>query len=424
LVASGVQSGGTSFALGSTTNFAGYAELNAPLTHALELDGALRTDHYNSYGESTTPKISVNYTPLRQLSVHGTYGQGFRAPSPAEAGQAGSLFGTGSFPDPVLCKQTAAGVQLPGSFPVTCNSFPTGLQTTSPDLKPERSTNYTFGFIATPVDQLKLRLDYWDIKVKQDIVSASELVNLGVPAQSLQFQIVRGPPEPLQQVTAACQNNLPACPTVLTPVGLIAFQVFPYINATQTEVNGIDFELEGHADIGAAGRLGATLNYSHMLHYYLTDPLGNRTDLAGTHGPTGVSGDTGNPKDRAVLTLTWDRGPWDVAGSVNYVGHFNLTDPSIGINDCGSSILNSGKWINAYTGPNSFCEVGTFVDVDLNVEYTFSDHFRVRGAVLNLFDKPPPLDMQTYGASGNYSGAFHDAGAIGRFYSVGATYTF
>jgi iron complex outermembrane receptor protein len=49
---------------------------------------------------------------------------------------------------------------------------------------------------------------------------------------------------------------------------------------------------------------------------------------------------------------------------------------------------------------------------------------RVHGTVLNVFDKPPPLDMQTYGSAGNYSGAFHDAGAIGRFFSVGATYTF
>jgi hypothetical protein len=41
-----------------------------------------------------------------------------------------------------------------------------------------------------------------------------------------------------------------------------------------------------------------------------------------------------------------------------------------------------------------------------------------------VFDKPPPLDMQTCGSAGNCSNAFHDAGAIGRFFRVGATYTF
>jgi iron complex outermembrane receptor protein len=48
----------------------------------------------------------------------------------------------------------------------------------------------------------------------------------------------------------------------------------------------------------------------------------------------------------------------------------------------------------------------------------------VHGTVLNLLNTQPPLDLQTYGSAGDYSNAFHDAGAIGRFYSVGATYTF
>jgi iron complex outermembrane recepter protein len=422
-VESGAQFGSIAYALGSENNFAAYSELSAPLLHELELDGAVRWDHYNSYGSSVTPKFGVKYTPLRQLAVRATWGQGFRAPNPAESGNAGSLFEDVEYPDPILCKQTASGQQLPGSFLGTCTEVPTGLQTTNPALKPERSTNYTGGFIVTPIENLKFSIDYWDVKIKQSIVSASELVDLGVPIQSLQFTTVRGPPTKLPQVTAACENDLPACPEVETPVGLIEYQVFPYVNATETEVNGIDFGLENHIDIGRFGRLTATLNYTHIFHYYLTTPTGVTTDLAGTHGPTGVSGDTGNPKDRAVFDLTWDRGPWSATTTVNYIGHFNLLDPSIGIDTCGESIISEDRWVGTYNGPNSFCEVNTFVDVDLYAEYKFSEHFRVHGSVLNVFDKPPPLDMQTYGSAGNYDNAFHDAGAIGRFFMVGFTYT-
>jgi iron complex outermembrane recepter protein len=420
-VADGAQTPSIAFAyaLGSQTDYAGYTELVAPVFTSLELDGAVRWDHYNTYGSSTTPKFGLKYTPFRQLTFRGTWGEGFRAPNPAEAGTAGNLFLSEVFPDPVLCKQNAQGQQLPGSFPLTCSLAPTGLQTTNPNLKPERSTNYTFGVIATPIEQIKLSVDYWDIKIKQDVVSASELVNLGVPAQSLQFTIVRGPQVILPQV----QPN-GTLVNELTPVGLIDFQAFPYVNATQTEVNGIDVDLASHVDIGKAGKLSATLNYTHMFHYYLSAPGVPTTDLAGTHGPSGVSGDTGNPKDRAVLSLSWDRGPWDVTGTVNYIGKFDLTDPSIGIDTCGESIIGSGKWVGVYNGPASFCQVDRFVDVDLYAEYTFGDHFRVHGAILNVFDKPPPLDMQTYGSAGNYSNAFHDAGAIGRFFNIGATYTF
>ena len=104
---------------------------------------------------------------------------------------------------------------------------------------------------------------------------------------------------------------------------------------------------------------------------------------------------------------------------VNNIGAFELTDPSIQIYTCSDSILNSGKWVNPYAGPESFCKVDRFVDVDLYGEYSFNEHLRVHGSILNLFDKPPPLDMQTYGSAGNYSNAFHDAGAIGRFCMVG-----
>jgi iron complex outermembrane receptor protein len=310
---------------------------------------------------------------------------------------------------------------------VTCNESLPGLQITNPDLQPEKSTNYTVGFIANPVRELKVSVDYWDIKVNQDIISASEAVSLGVPAESLLFPIVRTPPLQLQQVTSV--NPVTGAYTtkpVLSPVGEIIYQAFPYVNATETHVNGIDVDLASFLEIGAAGRLTASLNYSHMLHYLLTSPSGITTDLAGTHGPTGVSGDTGNPKDRAVLSLGWERGPWEVTATVNYVGSFNLTDPSVGINTCSDSIINSGKWTSTFAGPASFCTVSSFTDVDLYSEYTLSKHLRVHAAILNLFDKPPPLDMQTYGGGGgaSFDGAFHDAGAIGRFFNVGATYTF
>jgi iron complex outermembrane recepter protein len=431
-VASGAQVGGDlGYALGSQTNFATYAELLAPIFKQLELDGAVRWDHYNTYGSSTTPKFGVKYTPFRQLIFRGTYGQGFRAPNPAEAGEAGLISGSGSFADPALCKTSpTTGFQQVGSFPVTCSTYVNELQVTNPNLKPETSTNYSVGFIVTPAEQLEVSIDYWDIKVQRDIIPAYEAVNLGVLSQSALFPIVRGPSVVLAQVTSV--NPVTGAYTTIaasTPVGLIVAQAFPYLNGSQTQVNGLDLDLASHVDIGAAGVLSASLNYSHMFHYYLSSPLGVTTDLAGTHGPSGVSGDTGSPKDRAVLTLGWERGPWNVTGTVNYTGAFNLTDPSIGLNTCGESIVvETVKWspLTGYTGPAPFCTVDRFVDVNLYTEYSFSRHFTVHGTVLNLFNKPPPLDMQTYGGGGgaSFDGAFHDAGAVGRFYSIGASYAF
>lgn len=59
----------------------------------------------------------------------------------------------------------------------------------------------------------------------------------------------------------------------------------------------------------------------------------------------------------------------------------------------------------------------------LYTKYSFNKHFTVHGTVLNLFDKPPPLDMQTYGGGGgaSFDGAFHDAGAGASTVSVRPT---
>jgi iron complex outermembrane receptor protein len=212
----------------------------------------------------------------------------------------------------------------------------------------------------------------------------------------------------------------------------VAFQPFPYFNATQTHVSGLDMDLNSRFDIGAAGRLTASLNATYMFHY-IFGISGSSFDLAGTHGPSIVSGDTGNPKERATASLGWDLGALNVTASVNFVGRFNLVDPTAGEPDCATAIENGG-FINRFqNGPpnqaalNAFCEVKSFVDFDLYAQYAFTKNFSLHGSVLNLFGQQPPVDATTYGVAGGfapYNPAMHQAGAVGRFFMAGATYTF
>jgi iron complex outermembrane receptor protein len=55
-----------------------------------------------------------------------------------------------------------------------------------------------------------------------------------------------------------------------------------------------------------------------------------------------------------------------------------------------------------------------------------SEKLSLHASVLNLFNKPPPLDFQTYGSSPStfYNPALHQAGAVGRFVNVGLNYKF
>src|SRR4030095_7816658 len=62
---------------GARTVFAGYAELLAPVTKQLEINDALRYDHYSDARRQTTPKVGVKWTPLRELALRATYARGF-----------------------------------------------------------------------------------------------------------------------------------------------------------------------------------------------------------------------------------------------------------------------------------------------------------------------------------------------------------
>jgi iron complex outermembrane receptor protein len=71
--------------------------------------------------------------------------------------------------------------------------------------------------------------------------------------------------------------------------------------------------------------------------------------------------------------------------------------------------------------------VHSFTDVDLYGRYALSKQFSVHGSIVNLFNRQPPLDLQTYGGGGElaYDTAFGgQTGAVGRFFTIGATYKF
>lgn len=418
--------GNIAYAIGGQSNYNAYTEFVAPFVRGLEVDAAVRYDHYNQYGSSTTPKFGVKYSPIDVLTLRGTYGKGFRAPNPAESGQSGALFFGAPYVDPILCAGGVANVA--GVFPSQCNAAPPGLQVSSPTLQPEKSTNYTVGFILNPLRNTSVSFDYWDIKVNQDIISGTSIFFLSGFTQGA-GPPVRGPQQLLPECTANGVGTAP-CPTALalTPVGPYAYTPFPYFNATQTHVNGVDMDLLTHFDVGP-GRLTAQVNGTYMLHYDF-GLAGSTFDLAGTHGPSIISGDTGNPKIRGTASLAWDQGGWNATLSMNYVGRFSVTDPTNGQPDCLSALKGGGtftSWVsgnpNAYIMSN-YCEVAHFTDFDLYSKYAITKKWDVHGSILNLFNTAPPVDLTTYGAAAGvpYNPAMHEPGAIGRFFMLGTTY--
>jgi iron complex outermembrane receptor protein len=427
-VSSGYQEGVIAYAVGSQDDTAAFLELGGKILPQLEVIADGRYDHYDTYGGSATPKLSIKYTPIEQVAVRGTWGKGFRAPSIAESGTSGLAFGQGNVYDPALCPGGVANVK--GTFNALCAYPAVGVETANPNLKAVTSTNATFGFIFEPIRQVSVSVDWYRIDLKNDIISASSAGSFYTDSVG----IVRGPPTTAAVCTATVTTG--TCPqaTVTTPVGYPAYTSIPYVNAGETKTSGIDVDLQSHFDIGDFGSLRARINYTYI-HQYELVVSGETFDLAGTHGPQSISGDTGNPKNKATASLTWDAGPFSNTLSVNYTGSFSIVDPSSGYSSCLSALVGRGP--SAYGSAISsstttlpaawypYCSVNHFTDVNWYGSYQVNDHLNLHGSITNLFNSVAPVDLQTYGGGGElaYSTLDQD-GAIGRFFLVGATYKF
>ena len=423
-IVSGEFGGNNAFAVGTQNVSALYAEVAAPVFKWLEVDASARYDKYSGSFSNTSPKIGFKVTPIEQLAVRGTYSEGFRAPNPAEAGNAGESFLIGTFPDPVLCPTGDA--TAPGSYPLECSKQPIFLQPSNPALKPEKSHQYTLGVILEPIKGYSVSVDYYDITIKDQIVpSTADPVVFGT-ILGTGAGAVRGVPVP-EPFIAADGTTVTATPSV----GSVAYYDVGYINDSKTTTSGLDLDARAKFDLWRDwGRLTFDFTETHVFHYVQEFNDSGYFELAGTHGPSEVSGDTGNPKDRAQFIVTYDHGPLTVTATTNWTSGYSVTDPSQGQGDCASALEGGDtKYFRFGTAPSQYCRVKAFTDVDLYANYKITKNLSLHASILNLFNRSAPLDFATYGGGTNssqtpYQPSFAQQGAIGRFYTVGAQYRF
>jgi iron complex outermembrane receptor protein len=367
---------GTTFIHGSDNNENFYLELNAPLLKSLELDLAGRIDNYAGVGSDTTPKLGLKWRPIEQVMFRGTYSQGFRAPGPGERGNSGVTFFSTAPTDPLRCPYT--------NLPDDCGSgSASSLTLANPDLKPEKSKNYTFGVVLQPLRQVQLSVDWWEIRRSGEIESDfADGINIRGPVQA-------------------------AYPTLPGPIIAITA---PYENVGLDEPKGLDYELRSQFDLGKAGSLELDADYSHLISQEFCQ-FGPSTcvELAGSHGPTGISGDTGTPRNRIQATLSDTLGPAELGVTMNYVSGMVDVDPTLG-----PTCLD--PWFLA-------CHTASFTEFDLFGHYQISKQLLLSLHVLNLFNMAAPFDPQAAYNQSNYNNAFAQQGAIGRYFELGLKYS-
>ncbi len=414
LLQNGTVGNGGAFSKGIENNSAAFVEFVAPVLKNLEIDVSGRFDHFDTYGNSSTPKAGFKFAPLQEVTVRGTYSKGFRAPNAAENGVAGSIFSSGGINDPVLCKD--GKTTTAGNVIAACNFSPAYVQLTTKDLQPEKSKSATFGLILEPIKGWATTIDYYKVEIDGQINTKSLLPTF-VP------DFVRGP-----ILDTVISDGGTATHIGPSSVGQIVYATTGYVNVGSTKTSGIDLDTSYKFNLGQYGSLKTGLQFSHVISY-VTEFLGTSYELAGTHGPSGVSGDTGNPKNRAQFTLSYDKGPLNVTTTMNWVGSYSALDPSVSANDCKSVSLDvAGRnYFGAADVPANYCTISSFMSTNIGATYKLGKNWTLHGTVMNAFDRQPPIDVATYGNAGNvlgYNATLHQAGVIGRAFNIGAVYKF
>lgn len=363
--------------------YATYAEVLAPVTKRLELNGALRYDHYSDAGSSVTPKVGAKWRPLDNLAIRGTYAHGFRAPSVTENSPTSiSAFGGATVNDTARCAGT--GVAASNCVGVT----PTFIQRGNPNLEPEKSKSTTLGAVWDITPKTNVAIDWWQIK------------RTGLPVIE----------DTQSAIDAGHYTRDPATATTpLDPGGILSAFV-QFQNSSSSLTRGVDMEAKHRWDLGNGwGRVTGTLTWTHLLVQRVTEQNGTVHNYAGTHGNCDVTNCMGTPRDRISLAATWDVSRWRLGANVNYRGPMSFRAEEGA--PCASGDLGA---VADFPGD---CKLKAFTTLDLSGAWKFNDRFELFGSIQNVFDKKPPLDYMTYGAIG-YN-ALDYSGAIGRAFRVG-----
>ena len=96
--------------------------------------------------------------------------------------------------------------------------------------------------------------------------------------------------------------------------------------------------------------------------------------------------------------MQWAKGPWTITGIGNYVGSYDMTDPSIGVNDCDDR---HQLLPNRVSDCRSTSDAGTVLQGrlvlvrELELQYQVNKQLMVQLSGVNIFNQKPPVDMQT-----------------------------
>lgn len=363
----------------------GYAELFVPIFGAdnarpgieeLSLSAAIRHDKYSDFGSTTNPKFAVRYEPFNGLSLRGTYGKSFRAPTLSDI-------------DPRTLTISVSDFTNPGSASGVTRTL--WVRGGSDELGPEKATIWSLGFDYAPkfVDGLDFSFTYFNVDYTNRIETPGNTNLALTPAIASQLgSLVQFNPS-AALVTSFLSNPLyTGLPE--DPANVLAFVDGRKVNIGRLKTQGVEGVINYALETDNAGRFNLGLSGTYNIDF-------KRTTLPNA-APVDVLDTINNPLEfRARGNLGWSNGGFAANAFVNH----------------------SAGYLNNSVTPVQ--HVDSYTTVDMSLRYTVKDDagFGLKNVTFsldmqNMFDRDPPIVL-------NGALAFDPqvASIMGRFTTVG-----
>lgn len=354
-----------------------YGDVEYQLTDNLMLNGAVRYDDYDDFGDTTNFKLAGNLRVTDNVRLRASASTGFRAPSMQQ------IFFSN------VSTQFIGGVQIEtGTFR---NDSAVAQAIGIPELKEEESTSFGVGVVVDISDRWDLAIDYYNIAIDDRIVISS---NLGMGLS-------------------------PALDAALIASGSGGGQFF--LNAIDTETDGVDI-VSTYSDITLVGgdlsvTFAANITSTDITRIFANAPALSPIppdEIFGGFQPSVI--ETWQPEDRVSLSGVWNRNNWTANLAFNRFGEYTTVDS--GSQTYGAEIL-----------------------TDLRVNYELNNGINVFVAGNNIFDVTPDQVTNSTSRGGSFESApgLEDMfsptvfkysrrsapfGFNGAYWSVGANYRF
>jgi len=359
-----------------------FAEINAPVLDSLEVNLAVRRDHYDGFGASTNPKYSFKWKPADWVAFRGSYSTGFKVPDFAKLfrGITETQYTGLDLADPSICPN---GRYNPDVANCNVQIRPDIVTGGNPNLQPEEAKQQSVGFVLAPTSNIDVSVDWWKIERFNTIRSGFSLS------------------------TMTANYNLYASNFIRDPSGTIVQIDQRYINTGGTLTSGIELDANVRGTL-AGGTWNARLN-GNYLETFKTKSF---DDLPYTGNLVGEYERYFNLpiKWKHTLSVGWNKGAWAQTLTQVYRGGYkDWVPPGIA---------------NGYVPPNYDPNVEAYTIYNYSVSWTSIKHLKATFAIRNLLNTDPPFTLRYLDDGDGAGWEARVADPRGRSFNLLVEYTF